>query len=387
MTEEWKSFDREKYHNAIITGYTKIKNAKYNNTIKKDITRSEVNTNKVKNKFRDTDDLIIIDMQYDFLPMYKRNDDQQWNGGAFAVYEGEQIISSMTSLIQKFPGNIYATKDYHPENHCSFLTQGGKFPPHCIWNKKGSKIIKPIYNKLKDKKSKTKILYKGFSPDVDSFGGIQYTQNSSSHNRFKGCNCSQFTTSLKCKDIKNKNNNWFGGSYTLVAANNNGNNPVKLKANNFNASKQYTLNQNVNLEQLNSTSLLHRTNNKSLIKRILNTPLHKLLLGNNLNTTKNIYVCGLAGDWCVLDTCLNLAALTKNYKKIKIHYLLDFTRWSYVEALGGRLTDPYEIGEMLAKAGIILQGERKSYKNLQRNRITLRRSEAEKMSINRFSPK
>lgn len=341
-TTDWKQFDRVFYHNAIYESYMKHKNIALKNN-------SQPNFNNSEN-----DVLLVIDMQYDFLPRFNVNNDNQNTNGTFAVYEGEEIIRDVKKLILNFRGDIYATKDYHPVNHCSFDV----FPPHCIWNTRGSKIVKTIYEALKSRKQKhtnvvTKVLYKGFTPNIDSYGAIKYTKSSSYNNkRFSTCNCSQFN--INTCESKNHDNDWFGGSYSLVEPNVSGNNLLK----NFNKSKQYTLNKNINLNVTNTNTNKNTIN----LNKIINQPLHKLLSINttkaNTNTTgKKIYVCGLAGDWCVLDTCLNLAALTKNTTH-KIYYLLDYTRWSYVIQLGGRLTNPYEIGKKLAEAGVILVGKR-----------------------------
>ena len=49
--------------------------------------------------------LIIVDMQYDFLP-----------GGALAVNEGDQIIERINKLQEKFD-LVVATQDWHPADH------------------------------------------------------------------------------------------------------------------------------------------------------------------------------------------------------------------------------------------------------------------------------
>lgn len=70
------------------------------------------------------DALIVIDIQNDFLP-----------GGSLAVPGGDEVIPFLNDYIELFVRRnlpIYATRDWHPANHCSFKEQGGIWPPHCV---------------------------------------------------------------------------------------------------------------------------------------------------------------------------------------------------------------------------------------------------------------
>ena len=76
------------------------------------------------------DALIIVDMQYDFLP-----------GGSLGVPFGDQVIGPVNRLIDLFTRRglpVYASRDWHPENHCSFAARGGPWPPHCVANTRGA---------------------------------------------------------------------------------------------------------------------------------------------------------------------------------------------------------------------------------------------------------
>lgn len=78
------------------------------------------------------DALLIVDVQNDFLP-----------GGALAVPAGDEIIAPLNAWISRFAGAglpIFATRDWHPPNHCSFHAQGGPWPPHCVANTPGAAI-------------------------------------------------------------------------------------------------------------------------------------------------------------------------------------------------------------------------------------------------------
>lgn len=70
------------------------------------------------------DALIVVDMQNDFL-----------SGGSLAVTGGNAIIPALNRYMTCFQAHqlpVYATRDWHPTDHCSFRSQGGMWPPHCI---------------------------------------------------------------------------------------------------------------------------------------------------------------------------------------------------------------------------------------------------------------
>jgi nicotinamidase/pyrazinamidase len=76
------------------------------------------------------DALVIVDVQNDFLP-----------GGSLAVNQGNAILAPLNRYIAAFGVRgfpIYATRDWHPANHCSFLEQGGSWPAHCIAGSPGA---------------------------------------------------------------------------------------------------------------------------------------------------------------------------------------------------------------------------------------------------------
>ncbi|MCI0540632.1 MAG: isochorismatase family protein [Verrucomicrobiales bacterium] len=76
------------------------------------------------------DALVIVDVQNDFLP-----------GGALAVPNGDEVIPVLKRYIAIFEAKglpIFATRDWHPANHCSFRAQGGPWPDHCIAATRGA---------------------------------------------------------------------------------------------------------------------------------------------------------------------------------------------------------------------------------------------------------
>lgn len=70
------------------------------------------------------DALLLVDVQNDFLP-----------GGKLAVTGGDEIIPVLNRYIALFQDTglpVFATRDWHPADHCSFTARGGIWPAHCI---------------------------------------------------------------------------------------------------------------------------------------------------------------------------------------------------------------------------------------------------------------
>lgn len=94
-------------------------------------------------KKEDICNLIIIDPQNDFVDP---------NGSLYAGNACKKALDKIVELIisNKFD-NIYITKDMHPDDHCSFESQGGKWPTHCVANTKGTEVSQVIMDILNEK--------------------------------------------------------------------------------------------------------------------------------------------------------------------------------------------------------------------------------------------
>ena len=99
----------------------------------------------ITNKQKSTDEielgkgdaLLISDIQNDFLP-----------GGNLAVSDGDQIIPILNGYIDQFSNRqlpVFAIRDWHPPNHCSFIQQGGPWPEHCIAGPKGAEFASDLH--------------------------------------------------------------------------------------------------------------------------------------------------------------------------------------------------------------------------------------------------
>jgi nicotinamidase/pyrazinamidase len=76
------------------------------------------------------DALLVVDVQRDFLP-----------GGALGVPEGDVVVPVINRWIERFRARelpVFASRDWHPADHCSFAAQGGHWPPHCVADTPGA---------------------------------------------------------------------------------------------------------------------------------------------------------------------------------------------------------------------------------------------------------
>ncbi|MBK8084670.1 MAG: bifunctional nicotinamidase/pyrazinamidase [Devosia sp.] len=121
---------------------------------------------------RSDDMLLVVDLQYDFLP-----------GGQLAVAGGDQIILLINRLGRRFE-NVGMTQDWHPAGHISFasshpgtrpfevmqLPYGPQvlWPDHCVWDTHGAQFSADVelpHTQL--------VVRKGYHEVVDSYSGFQ----------------------------------------------------------------------------------------------------------------------------------------------------------------------------------------------------------------------
>jgi nicotinamidase/pyrazinamidase len=101
-------------------------------------------------------------MQNDFLP-----------GGSLAVTQGDEVVPVLNHYIHAFKENrlpIFATRDWHPSDHCSFKAQGGPWPPHCVQDSKGAEFT-PDLQLPED----VVIISKATIPEKDAYSGFDGT--------------------------------------------------------------------------------------------------------------------------------------------------------------------------------------------------------------------
>ena len=119
------------------------------------------------------DALILVDVQNDFLP-----------GGSLAVPDGDQVVPALNCYIKVFQQRqlpVFATRDWHPLNHCSFKNYGGIWPTHCVQHSHGAEFA----GELRLPKD-AEIISKDDTPTLNSYSGFTCT-NLSAQLRTKGC--------------------------------------------------------------------------------------------------------------------------------------------------------------------------------------------------------
>ena len=111
---------------------------------------------------QNSDALIVVDVQNDFLP-----------GGSLAVPEGDTVVPVLNRYLAEFSARelpVYATRDWHPVNHCSFKARSGPWPPHCIAESPGAQFAA-----LLKFPSGTFVISKATQPDKDAYSGFEGT--------------------------------------------------------------------------------------------------------------------------------------------------------------------------------------------------------------------
>lgn len=106
------------------------------------------------------DALLIIDTQNDFV-----------SGGALAVPQGDEVVPVLNRYIRIFQQHelpIFATRDWHPPNHCSFQTQGGPWPVHCVVGSHGAEFIPSL-----QLPKTASIISKPSDPAFETYSGFQ----------------------------------------------------------------------------------------------------------------------------------------------------------------------------------------------------------------------
>ena len=108
------------------------------------------------------DALIVVDVQNDFLP-----------GGKLGVTDGDAVVPVMNRYLNRFrETNLprYATRDWHPQGHCSFKDQGGPWPPHCIAETEGAQFADDL--QLDDD---VRVISKATTLEKDAYSGFEGT--------------------------------------------------------------------------------------------------------------------------------------------------------------------------------------------------------------------
>lgn len=109
------------------------------------------------------DALLIVDVQNDFLP-----------GGSLAVARAEEVIAPLNGYLALFARRalpVFATRDWHPVQHCSFREQGGPWPQHCVAGSPGARFAAALLLP-----ESAIVVDKATRPDADAYSGFAGTE-------------------------------------------------------------------------------------------------------------------------------------------------------------------------------------------------------------------
>ena len=214
-----------------------------------------------------SDVLFVIDMQNDFVDRPYSENGKRHKSGKLPTHNSKRIIPSIIKLVKKFKKNeamVVATRDYHTKlkHHCSFPI----FGEHCVIGSKGSDFVdlvpeieKELIKKNKFQKN-CQVVYKADNPKIDSFGAFPYTKKLGK-NRICGC------TENKCPVH-------FTGSWGL--------------------SKWSRYPKMKNIKKIKINKIIKDVSKKN----------------------DYVFICGVLGDFCVLDTARNARAA--GYKNVVV---------------------------------------------------------------------
>ena len=109
------------------------------------------------------DALLIVDLQRDFLP-----------GGSLAVPGGDAVVAPANASIARFVEHrlpVFASRDWHPQGHCSFRACGGPWPPHCVAGSTGAAFAPEL--RLP---AQTVIIDKATTRERDAYSAFGHTE-------------------------------------------------------------------------------------------------------------------------------------------------------------------------------------------------------------------
>jgi nicotinamidase/pyrazinamidase len=108
------------------------------------------------------DALLVVDMQYDFLP-----------GGSLGVPRGDEVLAPVNRLLALYGERglpVYASRDWHPADHVSFAARGGPWPPHCVAGTPGAAFPEAL-----SMPPQTVVISKAVTADTDAYSAFNGT--------------------------------------------------------------------------------------------------------------------------------------------------------------------------------------------------------------------
>ena len=103
--------------------------------------------------------VLLVDAQNDFFP-----------GGALPVPGGDAILPAANALLETAAVRgwpVVASRDWHPEDHTSFVTAGGPWPVHCVRGTAGAELhpalrLPPVFTMVHKATERDRDAYSAF---------------------------------------------------------------------------------------------------------------------------------------------------------------------------------------------------------------------------------
>lgn len=102
--------------------------------------------------------LVVVDVQRDFFDP----------SGSLYVPESEVLPSKIAKLAPDYDSVIF-TLDWHPGNHCSFKSQGGLWPSHCVAYTQGAGLPDEFSEII----GSAELFFKGTDPEREQYGAFE----------------------------------------------------------------------------------------------------------------------------------------------------------------------------------------------------------------------
>jgi len=293
----------------------------YDHYLRKNAVGKSVVQDTLSLKAGETASLVVVDMQNDFMlsPIGTPR-------GRFSVGNGESMAPKLAQFIRDNAKNltkIIYTRDTHPIDHCSFYTNGGPFPPHCVINHPGA-ALHPSMKALKGV-GNSAVVFKGHHEGADSFGAFRYVPKKSANTSYlvkrelgeccPGGLCNAHTGGFY---LTTESKSWDDAPFDGVSIDETTFNKFELK----------------------KADCPDATNANIADKVGRTFELTDILPAGGIAGKHYIFVCGLAGDYCVKDTAINLRKEINAHgldDKVHVVILQPFTRYALLplEFVGG----------------------------------------------------
>ena len=112
--------------------------------------------------------MILVDVQYDFM-----------EAGRLPVDGGRRVARSIADHLRRDDyDHVICTLDWHPVDHCSFIDNGGQWPPHCTMHSHGAALHNTVLRVLEQRyQGRVTMITKGSDPQREEYSFLQNEDN------------------------------------------------------------------------------------------------------------------------------------------------------------------------------------------------------------------